>query len=214
MKKKWVMFVICLFFGCCGVHKFIEKKYKAGVLYLCTLGLIGIGWIVDLYKYATMNEYEDTILPKIAKEKLDNNELPEIQVTNLILRDGEYCCYIDSGYTFKDKTRVEGYSGKNAGVSIKLSKNLTYRTGGGESKAIRSTYREINQGYLYITNKRIIFTAEKSAFDIELDKVSAIMETIDGIRIQKASNTYSIIVKTHKELMKAFNLAREKYISV
>ena len=36
-----------------GGHKFYEEKYGMGLLYLCTSGLFGIGWLVDLIKLAT-----------------------------------------------------------------------------------------------------------------------------------------------------------------
>lgn len=45
------MLLFCIFGGWFGLHKFIEKKTKVGVLYLFTLGLCGIGWIVDCIIY-------------------------------------------------------------------------------------------------------------------------------------------------------------------
>lgn len=47
-KDKWVAFTLCLLLGMFGAHKFYEGKTGMGVLYLCTLGLCGIGWIVDI----------------------------------------------------------------------------------------------------------------------------------------------------------------------
>lgn len=46
-KNKWVAFFLCLF-TLCG-HKFYEGKFGMGILYLCTLGIFGIGWIIDLF---------------------------------------------------------------------------------------------------------------------------------------------------------------------
>lgn len=46
-KNKWVAFFLCLFFGCFGAHKFYEGKTGMGILYLCTCGLLCIGWIAD-----------------------------------------------------------------------------------------------------------------------------------------------------------------------
>lgn len=48
LKNKWVAFLLCLFLGWLGVHKFYEEKIGMGVLYLFTFGLFGIGVIVDL----------------------------------------------------------------------------------------------------------------------------------------------------------------------
>lgn len=48
MKNKWVAFFLCLFFGYLGVHRFYERKIGTGILWLCTFGLCGFGWIIDL----------------------------------------------------------------------------------------------------------------------------------------------------------------------
>lgn len=38
---------MCLFFGFLGAHKFYEGKTGMGILYLLTVGLFGIGWLID-----------------------------------------------------------------------------------------------------------------------------------------------------------------------
>lgn len=47
-KSKWVSFFLCLFFGLFGAHKFYEGRILLGILYICTVGLGGIGVIIDL----------------------------------------------------------------------------------------------------------------------------------------------------------------------
>lgn len=54
---KKVSFFLCLFLGVFGAHKFYEDKTLTGVLYCCTVGLLGLGVIVDLI----------TIMPKQSK---------------------------------------------------------------------------------------------------------------------------------------------------
>ena len=46
-------FLVTLFLGWAGVHKFMEKKNKMGFVYLLTLGLFGIGWLIDIVIAAT-----------------------------------------------------------------------------------------------------------------------------------------------------------------
>ena len=46
--NKWVSFVLCLFLGFFGAHKFYEGNAGMGVLYMFTGGLFLIGYIVDL----------------------------------------------------------------------------------------------------------------------------------------------------------------------
>lgn len=46
-KNKYVTLVLCLFFGFTGAHKFYEGKYLLGFIYLFSLGLVGIGIVID-----------------------------------------------------------------------------------------------------------------------------------------------------------------------
>ena len=48
-KNKWVALLLLLFFGAVGGHKFYEGKIGMGVLYIFTLGLLGVGVIVDFF---------------------------------------------------------------------------------------------------------------------------------------------------------------------
>lgn len=48
LRNKLVAFLLCLFLGYLGIHKFYEGKILMGVIYLFTLGVFGIGWVIDL----------------------------------------------------------------------------------------------------------------------------------------------------------------------
>lgn len=47
-KNKWIAFLLCLFLGYIGAHKFYEGKIGMGILYVFTCGLFGIGLLIDL----------------------------------------------------------------------------------------------------------------------------------------------------------------------
>ena len=47
--NKWTAFFLCFFLGIFGAHKFYEHKTGMGILYLFTVGLFGIGWLIDLF---------------------------------------------------------------------------------------------------------------------------------------------------------------------
>lgn len=49
MKPK-TRLLVTIFLGWAGIHRFLDHKIVTGILYLCTFGLCGIGWIVDIIR--------------------------------------------------------------------------------------------------------------------------------------------------------------------
>ena len=47
-KSQIVAFLLCLFFGGLGIHRFYLGYTGMGILYLLTFGFCGIGWLIDL----------------------------------------------------------------------------------------------------------------------------------------------------------------------
>ncbi len=52
-KNKWVAIALCVLLGWFGGHKFYEGKAGMGILYLFTLGLCGIGVVIDFIALLT-----------------------------------------------------------------------------------------------------------------------------------------------------------------
>lgn len=48
-----VAWILLTFLGLLGIHRMYMGKWFTGILYLCTLGLVGIGY---LYDYWTLND--------------------------------------------------------------------------------------------------------------------------------------------------------------
>ena len=53
-EKNWlVALLLCLFLGGIGAHRFYAGKVGSGILYILTVGIFGIGVLVDLIKIIT-----------------------------------------------------------------------------------------------------------------------------------------------------------------
>lgn len=51
-KNKVTALILCIFLGYFGAHQFYVGKSGMGFLYIITVGLFGIGWIVDIIRIA------------------------------------------------------------------------------------------------------------------------------------------------------------------
>ena len=47
-KDRVLALILCVFLGYLGIHRFYLGFTGSGTLYLMTLGLFGIGWLIDI----------------------------------------------------------------------------------------------------------------------------------------------------------------------
>ena len=189
-------FFICLFLGIFGVHKFRERKIGIGILYLCTMGLFGIGWFIDCVRYllaalrgeksnGSSSENPQSVL-------LPDGTLPIVIDCSLALQDGECCHYSASAKRIIPKEKTVGYTSGSAGVSFRVAKGVTLRTGSSRGSAIKKNVLEENPGTLRITNQRIIFTSIKGGFDKKISNLSTVTEADDGLVLQFGSQMFML----------------------
>lgn len=67
-------FILCLFLGYFGVHKFYERKILFGCLYFITVGGFCIGWIYDCIKLGS-----NLLQSKNVKVEVNSNESQNIE---------------------------------------------------------------------------------------------------------------------------------------
>lgn len=61
--QDWWIYCCAFFLGGIGVHKFYEGKIGIGILYILTMGLFGVGVIIDLIMIACGNAKDAQGLP-------------------------------------------------------------------------------------------------------------------------------------------------------
>jgi TM2 domain-containing membrane protein YozV len=71
MKSKGIAYLLWFFLGWAGIHRFYVGKVLSGIIYLLTLGLLGLGWFIDLF---LLSGYVDTYNAlHLAKMGIRNN---------------------------------------------------------------------------------------------------------------------------------------------
>lgn len=125
-----------------------------------------------------------------AAEQLDVSTLTPVDYNDLVLKDGEEVYLAISAKTFTSKERVTGYEGGSSGVSVRVAKGVTVRSGGSKGTAVRKKVYEFHDGDYVVTNKRLVFIGMEDSFDIPLEKVTAVKQiATDAISIVSGNAT-------------------------
>ena len=149
--------------------------------------------LADEEEIKKIDERFGELYKEIAEEiKVSNLEPIELQ-SNLIIKSEEMPLLEYDAIRVISKEKVVRYSNSSASTSIRITKGVSYRVGGGKSVPIREKVDEKYLGKLILTNKRIIFSSREKGFEIPLSKVTTIDKYSDGFYIQAGEKNYTII---------------------
>lgn len=126
---------------------------------------------------------------------LPDGTLPIVIDTSIMLQKGERCHFSNSANRLIPKNKVVGYAGGNAGVSFRVAKGVTFRTGSTRGEQIRKNVLETQPGRFIVTNKRIIFTAVNGGFDKKIEKLTSVTPANDGLSLQFDSQNFLVELK-------------------
>ncbi len=90
-KSSLVAYILWFFFGLLGVHRFYLNKPGTGIIYLLTIGLFGLGWILDLCLIPSMVEEEN----KRVERSINVHNVHTYEIN-----DHNEAPYYESGYAY------------------------------------------------------------------------------------------------------------------
>lgn len=117
----------------------------------------------------------------------ENNTMPgysdEVEIA---LKSGEVIYHGTGAILKKEKTRTERINYSGPVVSFRICKSVTYRSGSMKMQSQKVAYIDsIDQGTLYLTNKRIAFIGAKKNFSYPYDKIMRVEVSDVGLVIHK-----------------------------
>lgn len=127
-----------------------------------------------------------TVLPLMAVRQIEGGLLANLNVPNLMLRKGERCHFVDKTYyVLEHKITRHIRSSKSISVPSIFFKGVRYSCRKSEEEEpIEKLRTEYLRGYLYITNKRIIFSGKATGMERTLDNLSLWEPYSNAIRLQ------------------------------
>ena len=127
------------------------------------------------------------------REKVERSTVPAvIDCKNFVLRNGEVCHYQQPASSVVTKNLVTRYEGRSSGVSVRVMKGVSIRSGSSRGVPIREDVKRKYDGTLTITNQRVVMSSEKGGFEKAIGKISYIEEAEEELVIQADGSLYTI----------------------
>lgn len=133
------------------------------------------------------------IMPEGAIDQINRGILPTMNTDNILLTKGEKCHFVERAILITEKVSKH-YEGRNNGYSIRLSKHITYRTGKNRGVPVEDITQIKTKGLIYITDKRIIFVADKNAFEKKMSSLTACVPYSNAVKLQFGTKTFTLMV--------------------
>ena len=202
MIARVIAMVFGVFFGLLGLVFDImylagdesARASGSGPFVLCTIFLV-IGVLLIRFGIKGRSSKQK---PHIPDEYDPSTPLEEIPAPNLALRPGERCYIMEQVIAAKPKNVVTGYTGGSGGISVRVAKGVTLRSGSSKGRAVRQTVLEKYPGTLYITSQRVILNSMKYGFEKPIKNFSSFQLYKDGVNLTFGKETYLILTNRPK----------------
>ena len=132
----------------------------------------------------------------VSQEALDAfrtyGTLPKVDSCPVILAEGEQAVYACHAERIETKNRRLSTTGSGSGVSFRVAKGVSLRTGGTGSKSVYGDVEMVHAGEFVVTTNRIVFVAPDRAFEVKLSSISAVAVEGGCLAIMSAKGSYAM----------------------
>ena len=109
---------------------------------------------------------------------------PVIQ-SDLLIKKNEKCHYQIKASLMEERQKTHYVGGSN-GVSVRIARGVYWRTGGFKGERVTERIKTVtDEGFLYVTNKRVVFAGLRKNVTYSINKIVNIIKYSDAIQFQK-----------------------------
>lgn len=135
------------------------------------------------------------------KKEFEKNGLPVLENEILKLTKNELCHFAGDSNFCKLKKQTVGYQGGNRGVSLRIMKGVSFRVGNYQGHSIKEEIVEKTQGKIYLTNKKLVFSAITNSRVIKYSEIVNLNIVDNMIQIQTEERAYLFEVEDYFNFM-------------
>ena len=139
-------------------------------------------------------------------QQIQAGGLPVLSSVPVILEEGEQAHFFAPARRYITKKKAVGRTGSGGGISVRVAKGVSVRSGGGASQTVYDDVTDAFDGLAVLTNRRIVFLAKQNGFDCKLSTISAILPEGDGLMIQAGAKNYRLTVAQQGYFSKALDM--------
>jgi hypothetical protein len=122
------------------------------------------------------------------------------EVEGLILKPNERCCLIACGVEHIVPHKKTSYVGGSHGVSIRITKGVSYRVGTFRGRPVTSVTEKVaDRGNLYITTQRVVFTGSVHVTTLPINKVADARVDQDRVGFMAENKPYPLVFHLRRE---------------
>ncbi len=152
-----------------------------------------MGFFSDLFGNNQISDNIPAIMPTGAIDQINRGILPVMNTDKILMTKGEKCHFAERAILITEKVS-KYYEGRSNGYSVKLTKHVTYRIGRNKGVPVEDVTQIKTKGLIYVTSKRIIFVADKNAFDKKCSTLTACVPYSNVVKLQFGTKTFTLMV--------------------
>ena len=143
-------------------------------------------------------------------QQIQAGGLPVLSSVPVILEEGEQAHFFAPARRYITKKKAVGRTGSGGGISVRVAKGVSVRSGGGASQTVYDDVTDAFAGRLILTNRRIVFLAEQNGFECKLSAISAIAPEGGRLLIQAGSKSYGLADTQQGHFAKVLEMVARK----